>query len=190
MMTSLFEDNLTEHASLVEAARNLNDNVLEAAKVATECLRNQRKILVLGNGGSAADSQHFASELVGRFIKDRKPLAALSLSTDTSLLTSVGNDYSFDDIFSRQVNALGQEGDVLFAISTSGNSLNVVKAVNEARKLGIKTVGLLGNDGGQLHNHCHYSITIPSNVTARIQELHIIVIHTLCGLIEAELGLS
>jgi len=189
-MASLFENNLTDHASLVEASRDLNDKVVEAAKLATECLRNKRKILIVGNGGSAADSQHFAAELVGRFVRDRKPLAALSLSTDTSLLTSVGNDYSFDDIFSRQVIALGQEGDILFAISTSGNSVNVVKAVKAASTLGIKTVGLLGNDGGELKHLCDVSITIPSNVTARIQELHILLIHTLCGLIEADLGLS
>jgi D-sedoheptulose 7-phosphate isomerase len=189
-MKSIFNEILTEHVALVESVRGLNDNVVEVAKLAACCLRNEKKILILGNGGSASDSQHFAAELVGRFVNDRKPLAAISLSTDTSILTSVSNDYSFDETFTRQIKALGQQGDMLFAISTSGNSMNAIKAVKEANNLGINTVGLLGKNGGELQNLCNYSITIPSNVTARIQEYHIIVIHTLCMLIEAELGLS
>lgn len=189
-MKSIFNAILNEHLALVENVRDLSGNVEEVGKLAACCLRNGKKILILGNGGSASDSQHFASELVGRFINDRQPLAAISLATDTSILTSVSNDFCFDETFARQIIALGQQGDMLFAISTSGNSLNVIKAVEAANNSGINTVGLLGNNGGQLQNLCDYSITIPSKITARIQEFHIVVIHALCVLIEKELGLS
>lgn len=143
-----------------------------------------------GNGGSAADSQHLAAELTGRFIHDRRPLAAIALSTDSSALTCIGNDYSFDEVFARQVTGLGRPEDLLIAISTSGNSRNVIRAVEEGRQLGMQTVGLLGRDGGQLRGLCHHSIVVPSNVTARIQECHILIGHTICGLIEQELGFA
>ena len=143
-----------------------------------------------GNGGSAADSQHLAAELTGRFIHDRRPLAAIALSTDSSALTCIGNDYSFDEVFARQVAGLGRAGDLLIGISTSGNSRNVIRAVEEAQKLGMQTIGLLGRDGGQLRNLCDHSIVVSSTVTARIQECHILIGHTLCGLIEQELGLA
>lgn len=147
------------------------------------------KILFCGNGGSAADSQHLAAELTGRFINDRRPLAALALSTDTSALTCIANDYSFAEVFARQVQGLGRSGDVLVGISTSGNSRNVIRAVEEARAVGMQVVGLLGRDGGTLLELCDVSIVVPSQVTARIQEAHILIGHTLCGLIEKQLGL-
>ena len=142
-----------------------------------------------GNGGSAADSQHLAAEFTGRFTAERKPLAALALTTDSSALTCIGNDYSFDDVFSRQLAALGKSGDTLVAISTSGNSANVVKAVQVAKEMGIYTIGMLGKDGGKLSSLCHLNLLVPSTNTARIQEAHILIGHILCGAVERSLGL-
>jgi len=144
--------------------------------------------MLCGNGGSAADSQHLAAEFTGRFILDRKPLAALALSTDSSALTCIGNDYSFEEVFSRQVFGLGQNGDCLIGISTSGNSKNVIRAVQSANELGMHTIGLLGRDGGELASLCEISIIVPSKVTARIQEAHILIGHTICGAVEQTLG--
>lgn len=142
-----------------------------------------------GNGGSAADSQHLAAEFTGRFIKDRRPLPGLALSTDTSALTCIGNDYHFNDIFLRQIQALGKEGDCLIGISTSGNSENILRAFIAAKELGIKTIGLLGRDGGKLACLSDIAIIVPSDVTARIQEAHILIGHTICGGVEQALGL-
>ena len=189
-MTSLFLQNLEQHNALLATLHSLNDDVLRAGQLASQTLQQGGKILFCGNGGSAADSQHLAAELTGRFIKDRRPLAAMALSTDTSALTCIGNDYSFDEVFARQVAGLGRSGDLLIGISTSGNSRNVIRAVEEAQKLGMQTIGLLGRDGGQLRSLCDHSIVVPSPVTARIQECHILIGHTLCGLIEQALGLA
>lgn len=164
--------------------------VQAAGCVASGALLAGHKLMFCGNGGSAADSQHLASELTGRFIKDRRPLAAMALSTDSSALTCIGNDYAFDEVFARQVAALGRSGDVLVAISTSGNSRNVVRAVEEARSAGMQVIGLLGREGGVLKAMCDVPIVVPSQVTARIQEAHILIGHTLCGLIEESLGLA
>ena len=188
-MKSLFLENLEQHNALLATLHALDDQVLQAGILATHSLQQGGKLLFCGNGGSAADSQHLAAELTGRFIKDRRPLAAMALSTDTSALTCIGNDYSFDEIFARQVVGLGRKGDVLIGISTSGNSRNVIRAVEEAKKLGMVSIGLLGRDGGQLKSLCDHSIVVPSDVTARIQECHILIGHTLCGMIEQELGL-
>jgi D-sedoheptulose 7-phosphate isomerase len=155
----------------------------------TKSLSNGGKLLLCGNGGSAADCQHIAAEFTGRFIKDRPPISAVSLTTDTSALTCIGNDYSFNEIFSRQVLALGRSGDVLLAISTSGNSQNVLTAVEAAHALGIQSIGLLGHDGGKALHMCTHSIVVPSDVTARIQEAHILIGHTICGMVEKEMGL-
>jgi len=187
---SLSLSNIAEHISVLGALHELDDEVQRAGQLAAQTLRHGGKILFCGNGGSAADSQHLAAELTGRFIKDRKPLAAVALSTDCSALTCIGNDYSFDEVFSRQVAGLGRKEDLLIGISTSGNSGNVLRAVEEAHKLGMTTVGLLGRDGGKLLSLCSHSIVVPSQVTARIQECHILIGHTLCGLIELELGLT
>lgn len=189
-MTSLFLQNLEQHNALLATLHQLNDDVLRAGQMAAQTLQRGGKVLFCGNGGSAADSQHLAAELTGRFIKDRRPLAAMALSTDTSALTCIGNDYSFDEVFARQVWGLGRAGDLLIGISTSGNSRNVIRAVEEAQKLGMQTLGLLGRDGGQLRSLCDHSIVVPSPVTARIQECHILIGHTLCGLIEQDLGLA
>ena len=187
---SVFESNLEALRILLEGLRSLDNDVVAAGSLASTTLLNGGKILFCGNGGSAADSQHLAAELTGRFVNDRRPLAAIALSTDTSALTCIGNDYSFDEIFARQVAALGRTGDLLIGISTSGNSRNVIRAVEDAKEIGIKTIGFLGRDGGQLKNLCDYNIVVPSDVTARIQECHILIGHTLCGLIEQELGFS
>lgn len=189
-MNNLFLRNIEEHSLTVSTLHCLNEVVLEAGKLASKTLLQGGKILFCGNGGSAADSQHLSAELTGRFIRDRRPLAAIALSTDTSALTCIGNDYSFDEVFARQVVGLGRAGDLLIAISTSGNSRNVIRAVEEAQKLGMQTIGLLGRDGGQLRSLCSPAIVVSSTVTARIQECHILIGHTLCGLIEQELGFA
>jgi D-sedoheptulose 7-phosphate isomerase len=154
-----------------------------AEKIAL-ALTSDRKLLLCGNGGSAADAQHIAAEFINRYELERPPLPAIALTTDTSILTSVGNDYSFDEIFSKQVKALGVEGDVLLAISTSGNSANVIEAVKAAKSLGIFTVGLTGCEGGQLTRLVDLSMVVKSNVTARIQETHILVGHIICELVD------
>ncbi len=189
-MTSLFLRNLDEHLQVMQAVRALEPQVLAAGQHLASLLGAGGKLMFCGNGGSAADSQHLASELTGRFINDRRPLAGLALSTDSSALTCIGNDYSFDEVFARQVAGLGRAGDGLVAISTSGNSRNVLRAVAVARKAGIYTLGLLGRDGGALREACDAAIIVPSQITARIQEAHILIGHTLCGLIEAELGIA
>jgi D-sedoheptulose 7-phosphate isomerase len=188
-MTSLYQRNLNEHLELFATLKSLEIVVTAAAELATATLRDGRKLMFCGNGGSAADSQHLAAELTGRFIKDRKPLAALALTTDSSALTCIGNDYSFGHVFDRQVRGLGNAGDCLVGISTSGNSDNVIRAVLSAREMGIRTIGLLGRDGGKLSSMCEVSIIVPSTSTARIQEAHILIGHTLCGMIEQALGL-
>ena len=137
-----------------------------------------------------ADAQHIAAELIGRFVSDRRALPAMALTTDTSALTAIGNDYGFDSVFSRQVEGLCREGDVLIAISTSGNSSNILKAANLARDLGGRVIGLSGKSGGELSKSCDLSLVVPSDVTARIQEMHIIIGHVLCALIEVQLDLS
>ena len=187
---SIFLKNLKEHIDLISSLNSLDPMVLQVGALAAQTLHSGGKILFCGNGGSASDSQHLAAELTGRFIKDRRPLAAIALTTDTSALTSIANDYAFEYVYARQVMALGQKGDVLVGISTSGNSKNIIRAVEEARVIGMTSVGLLGRDGGQLRALCDHAIVVPSDVTARIQESHILIGHTLCGLIEQHLGLA
>lgn len=156
------------------------------AAVATSviALKSGGKLLFAGNGGSASDAQHLAAELVCRLKDDRPAIAAISLATDTSILTAAGNDYGYEHVFSRQVEALGRKGDVLFAISTSGNSANILKAVDAAKKLGVLTIGLTGKSGGKLADACDIAIHIPSDETAKIQEGHITTGHMICALIE------
>jgi D-sedoheptulose 7-phosphate isomerase len=152
-------------------------------KIASTFLKD-RKLLICGNGGSAADSQHMAAEFVNRFELERPPLPAMALTTDTSVITSIGNDYAFEDIFSKQVKALGIEGDVLLAISTSGNSQNIVSAVKVARKQGLYTAALLGKDGGEIRKLVDMPLVVACNVTARTQEAHILAEHMICHLVD------
>lgn len=189
-MSDLFRESIDEHLKLFATLHLLADTVSEAGRILVESLGTGGKLMLCGNGGSAADSQHLAAEFTGRFIKDRRPLAAIALSTDSSALTCISNDYSFDDVFARQVLALGRPGDCLLAISTSGNSKNVISAVEAARQIGVRTIGLLGRDGGRLKPLCDLSIVVPSSTTARIQEAHILIGHTLCGDVEKSLGLA
>ncbi len=161
------------------------DDVVRAAELMIAALRSGRKILLFGNGGSAADAQHLAAELVNRYRRARPALAALALTTDTSILTAIANDASFEDVFSRQIEALGEPGDIAIAISTSGRSPNVVRAVETARRLGLRTIGLLGRDGGLVAPLVDVPLIVPAEETPRIQEVHITLGHILCDLIES-----
>ena len=178
---------LENHFKVVQDMRKIMPEVASAGLRVRTALEKGRKILICGNGGSAADSQHMAAEFVGRFVKERQSLPALALTVDTSLLTAVGNDYGFDYVFSRQVEGLGQEGDVLIAISTSGNSANVVKAVKTAKEKGIYVIALTGENGGILAKESDLCLAVPSQVTARIQEMHIMIIHMICEIAEADI---
>ncbi len=181
-------NNFKESIKTKEAViNNIVDDIRIAADVIVQALKRNNKLLICGNGGSAADSQHFSAELVGRFKKERKGLPAIALTVDTSILTAWSNDYSFDTVFARQIESVGLENDVLFAISTSGNSGNLVEALKKAKEMNIITVSLLGKGGGIMKDISDYSIVIPSNDGMRVQESHITVIHSLCEIIENEL---
>jgi len=160
------------------------DIIEEVVGVILKALNEGKKILFCGNGGSAADSQHIAAEFIGRFKKERKSLPAIALTTDTSILTAIGNDYGFDQIFSRQIEGIANEGDILIGISTSGNSKNVIEAFNMAKSKNIVTVSFTGNDGGALGGLADFHINVPSNNTARVQESHICIAHIICELVE------
>lgn len=163
-------------------------DIEKAAALLISSLSGGGKVLVFGNGGSAADSQHMAAELIGRFKKERRAIPAIALTTDTSVLTSLANDYSFDIVFARQIEALGRPGDIAFGISTSGNSGDVIEAIKKAGSLGLKTIALTAGDGGKLAKLCDAAITVPSSDTPRAQESHILVIHILCELAEDALA--
>ena len=184
------------HTQIRETARNLDamaaddDLVDRIARVAAACvvaLGNGHKVLFAGNGGSAADAQHLAGELVSRFAYDRPGLPAFALTTDTSVLTAIGNDYGYDQLFARQIEAVGAAGDVFFGISTSGRSPNVLSALDAARAKGLVTVGMTGRAGGQMPGRCDYLLRVPSDSTPRIQEGHIAIGHAICQIIEARL---
>jgi len=165
------------------AEKILPEQVARGIVAMTDCLRSGGKVMACGNGGSAADAQHFAAELIGRFERERQELAAIALTTDSSILTAVGNDYSYDEIFSKQVRGLGKKGDILIGISTSGNSKNVVKAIEAAKKMGIKIIALTGNGGGKIASLLDADdihLCAPSTRTARIQETHLVLLHALC----------
>jgi len=170
-----------------QVIKKLVPQIEQAARWMIESLRNSNKILLFGNGGSAADAQHLAAELIGRYLKDRKSLPAIALSTDTSILTSLSNDYGFETVFARQVEGLAKSGDVAIGISTSGNSKNVLEGLEKAKELGCKTVGLLGCDGGRIGDVVDLSIIVPCKSTPRIQESHITIGHILCSLVEQEI---
>ena len=176
------------HAQVVEStALELAPQIGRCAELLATALANGRKILIAGNGGSAADAQHFAAELVGRFLLERRGLPALALTTDSSILTAVANDYGFERVFSRQVEALASAGDVVIGISTSGNSANILAALTAARQCGCTTVGLLGRDGGAIATRVDLALIVGCTETPHIQEMHVTIIHLLCQLIEAQL---
>lgn len=184
MLQEIFD----EHAQVFEEARGrLLPELQQAAELAEACLAEGHRVLVFGNGGSAADAQHFAAELVGRFEQNRRALPAIALTVDTSLLTAVGNDHGFDQIFARQVEALGAPGDLLVAISTSGNSGNVLRAAEKGREMGCRSIGLTGEDGGELAARVDVLIAVPSRTVARIQEVHELCLHALAAWLERRL---
>ncbi len=186
-MKSLIESELRESAEIIGAIAAdaaLHHVIEEVAAVCVEALGRQRKILFAGNGGSAADSQHLAGELVSRFLFDRPGLPAIALTTDTSVLTAIGNDYGYEKVFARQIESLGQQGDVFFAFSTSGRSPNILRALEVARQRDVVTIGMTGQSGGEMLELSDFCIRIPSGKTPRIQEGHIVVGHLICNLIE------
>jgi D-sedoheptulose 7-phosphate isomerase len=188
---NLFDESMTKHLEVVEVvSRQLGPEVAKVAQAITEAYRRGNKVLIMGNGGSAADAQHFAAELVGRFLLERKALPAIALTTDSSILTAVGNDYGFENIFVRQIEALANPDDIVFGISTSGHSVNVFKGLTSAQKIGCRTIGLLGRDGGSMLKTCDQSIVVQVNETPRIQEMHLLIIHILCDMIEKQLFAS
>lgn len=170
---------------LSETTYSLIENIKSAGELIVSTLKSGNKIILFGNGGSAADAQHIAAELTGRYKTERKGLPAVALTTDTSALTAIGNDYGFDRIFDRQIEALGKEGDLMIGISTSGNSTNVINALAYGKNSGFKSIGLSGKGGGKMKNLCNVNIIIPSDDTARIQEMHITIGHILCGIVDS-----
>jgi len=175
-------------ARLHEAQRgDALEPVVRAAALIARALASGHKVLVFGNGGSAAEAQHFAAELAGRFVLERRALPAVALTTDTSILTAVGNDYGFDRVFSRQIEALGQPGDVAFGISTSGHSANVIEALRAARAGGLATVALTGRDGGEMAREADEHVNVAASTTARIQEVQLTLIHVICEIVERRL---
>ena len=174
-------------AALHERVRQNAGPMLVAAQAMADALKQGRKLLVFGNGGSAADAQHLSSELVGRFQKERAALPAIALTVDTSILTSVANDYSYQQVFARQIEALGQPGDVAFAISTSGESPNVLAGLQAARGRGLKTIALTGRDGGSVGPAAEIHVNVPDQNTARVQEVHRTILHVMCEVIESDL---
>jgi D-sedoheptulose 7-phosphate isomerase len=184
--TEFLLSELQAHTEMFAQLQSLFPQVKAVANEMRATLQRGGKILIMGNGGSAADSQHIAAEIVGRYKKERRGWPAIALTTDTSILTSVGNDFGYDYIFARQIEALCRPEDLVIGITTSGNSKNVVNAIIEANSIGANTVGLTGGTGGKLSELCKFNLVIPSNDTPRIQEAHIFIGHCLCGMLEAD----
>ena len=183
-MNDIIRNEFKEHIKIANLLNNLTDEIASSAQLCIDCIRNGGKILLFGNGGSAADAQHIAAELVGRYKTERKGLSAIALTTDTSSLTSIGNDFGFKHVFDRQVEALAKKGDVVIGISTTGKSDNVISALKLASKLNCHTIGLSGKDGGEMNKICNINLVVPSEDTPRIQEMHIIIGHIICHLID------
>lgn len=184
-MKTTIENELTAHRQTIDQVMAQSQAAIQtAAQYCVDTLRAGHKILLCGNGGSAADAQHIAAELTGRYKTERRGLPAIALTTDTSALTAIGNDYGYERVFDRQVEALAQKGDLLIGISTSGNSANVLNALTTAKAIGCTTLGLSGNTGGKMNQVCDLNLVIPSSDTARIQEMHILVGHILCQIID------
>lgn len=185
MQKNKIDDHFLESSNLIkQSLTSLRDSIDQVAKLISKTFKSNGKLLICGNGGSAAEAQHFSAELVGRYLKERKALPAIALTTDSSTLLAIGNDYGFEEVFSRQVKAHAKPNDVLLCISTSGNSTNIISAAKVAKKIGVKVVGLSGNGGGKLKSFCDINLIVPSKHTPYIQEIHLIIIHTFCDLIE------
>ena len=180
IIDSIFDNSL----EIISNSKVLNNRISDSIDAILKSLQNNGKIIIFGNGGSAADAQHFAAEFIGRFEKERDAIPAIALTTDSSIITSLANDYSFDKIFERQCEALIQPNDIIFVLSTSGNSPNVINGVKVAKKKNIISIGLLGNNGGNLKDHLTIPIIVTSNSTPRIQEVHRIILHAICQIVE------
>jgi D-sedoheptulose 7-phosphate isomerase len=188
MQKTIFEE-FQGHLSTAEATLKMNAGEIEkVAKYCLSCIHNNGKIILFGNGGSAADAQHISAELVGRYKNERKALPAIALTTDTSALTCIGNDYGYNMIFSRQIEAIADSNDLIIGISTGGTSENVINGLMAAKTFGCKTIGLSGKGGGKFNRICDVNISVPSYETARIQEMHILIGHIVCQLIDLELS--
>ena len=186
-MQSRIQKEFNDHIATSKATlENISGTLENAAIMCINCLNEGGKIVLFGNGGSAADAQHISAELVGRYKNERKALSAIALTTDTSALTSIGNDYGYDVVFERQVEALANINDVIIGISTGGTSINVINGITAAKKIGCKTIGFSGRDGGEFNKICSLNIIVPASETARIQEMHILIGHTICQLIDLE----
>ena len=190
-MQSIIKQELNEHLTTLDATmKSIGSSLEVAANICIDSLKQGGKILIFGNGGSAADAQHIAAELVGRYKLERKGLSAIALSTDTSSLTAIANDYGYEHVFDRQIEALAKPEDVAVGISTSGNSSNVINALQSAKNIGCKSIGLSGKSGGNMNKLCDVNLIIPAVDTARIQEMHILLGHIICHLIEIEFSTS
>ena len=188
-MKKIIEFEFNEHLKTTKATMDcIYESVESAAQICIDALKNNRKILIFGNGGSAADAQHIAAELVGRYKVERKGLPAIALTTDSSALTCISNDYGYEQVFSRQVEALANTGDVVIGISTGGTSTNVISALDIAKNIGCKAIGFSGRGGGEMNALCDVNLVVPSDDTPRIQEMHILIGHTICQLIDNEFG--
>ena len=184
---SSFSDSLKGALETFESLRALEPKVMEAANLVLDCLKSGGKLLLCGNGGSAADSSHIATEFTCRFMGDRRPYPAISLTSDGGLLTAIGNDYAFQEVFARQVQAYGKPGDVLITLTTSGKSRNILSAIEEAKRIGVKNIVFLGKGGGFTKGAADIEIQVSGNVTARIQEAHKFLLHTICEIVEPSL---
>ena len=185
-MKDIIENEFNEHIKVANSIYCLTDSIAISAQLCIDCLKSGGKILLFGNGGSAADAQHIAAELVGRYKVKRKSLPAIALTTDTSALTAIGNDYGYIHVFERQIEGLANKGDVVIGISTSGKSINVINALKVASKLNCNTIGFSGQDNGEMNKICNINLAVPSKDTPRIQEMHILIGHTICHLIDQE----
>ena len=185
-MKDVINNEINEHIRVANLLHGLTEAIIKSAQLCIDSLKNDGKILLFGNGGSAADAQHIAAELVGRYKVERKGLPAIALTTDTSAITSIGNDFGYNYVFNRQVEALANKGDVAIGISSSGKSANVISALKLASKLSCSTIGLSGQDGGEMNQVCNINLVVPSEDTPRIQEMHIVIGHTICHLIDQE----
>jgi D-sedoheptulose 7-phosphate isomerase len=184
-MINTINEEFSSHLETITAViGSMENDIATASTIIVEALKNGNKVLLCGNGGSAADAQHIAAELTGRYKTERRGLPGIALTTDTSALTAIGNDYGYDRVFDRQVESLANKGDVIIGISTSGNSKNVVSALKLGQDLGCKTVGFTGRDGGAMNDVCNINLVVPSNNTPRIQEMHILFGHTICQIID------
>lgn len=178
-------EELYDHQQIIQKViDSLTGDIETACEMITSVIKNGNKVLIAGNGGSAADAQHIAAELSGRFVKERKALPGIALTTDTSAITAIANDYGYEYVFSRQLEALGQPGDLFIGISTSGNSEGILNAFKAAKKIGCKSLGLSGRTGGKMNDLCDLNIIVPSDITARIQEMHILIGHILCKAVD------